>query len=132
FNANCLDWIPKLTGSGVGLELIPETTYISVVNKATKGSTTKVSLIRPAESNKFELRGTVAASASSPYSVPIYDPGMWTGTILRDVLTKAGIRATGEVRRVGAGEHFSGATALASHATPILSVIRRANTNSLN
>src|SRR5436190_20381543 len=132
FNANCLDWIPKLTGNGVSLELIPETSYISVVNRASKGSSTKVSLVRPPESNKFVLSGTVAASATTPYNVPIYDPGMWTGTILRDVLDRAGVRPTGEVRRAAATERFAQGTLVATHETPILSVLERANTNSLN
>ena len=132
FNANCLDWTPKLTAQGVGLELMPATSYVSVTNKATKGSTTKVSLLRPATSNKFELRGTIAASATSAYSVPIYDPGMWTGTILRDTLKQAGIAGSGQVRRVESEEHSAKGTLVAAHETPILAVLQRANTNSLN
>lgn len=132
FNANCLDWTPKLTAQGVGLELMPSTTYISITNKATKGSTTRVSLLRPADSNKFELRGTVAASATSPYSVPIYDPGLWTGTVLRDTLAAAGVQGSGQIRRAQTGEKISAGTLLATHATPLLSCIERANTNSLN
>jgi serine-type D-Ala-D-Ala carboxypeptidase/endopeptidase (penicillin-binding protein 4) len=132
FNANCLDWTPKLTAQGVGLELMPATSYVSVTNKATKGSATKVSLLRPAGSNKFELRGTVAASAASAYSVPIYDPGMWTGTILRDTLARAGITGSGPVRRVGAEERLGQGALVAAHETPILAVLERANTNSLN
>ena len=81
---------------------MPQTSYVSITIKATKGKQTRVSLVRPAESNHFELRGTLAASASSPYSVPIYDPGLWTGTVLRDVLARSGI--TGKsVRRVESG-----------------------------
>jgi D-alanyl-D-alanine carboxypeptidase/D-alanyl-D-alanine-endopeptidase (penicillin-binding protein 4) len=135
FNANCLDWIPKLTAKGVGLELIPETSYVSVNIKASRGSATRVSLLRPAESNNFELRGTIAASATSPYSVPIYDPGLWTGTVLRDVLSRSGITSTGGIRRAEEGEKFvtaGNSGLLATHETPILSVIRRANTNSVN
>ena len=132
FNANCLDWIPKLSRNSVTVELIPDTSYVSVVNKATKGATTVVSLVRPAQSNRFQLNGTVAASGTSPYSVPIYDPGMWTGTILRDVLARAGIQPNGQIRRVQTVERFAEATLLATHETPILSVLKRANTNSLN
>ncbi len=132
FNANCLDWIPKVAGKAVSLELIPDTSYISVTIKATRGSSNKISLIRPATSNKFELRGTLSTSASTPSSVPIYDPGLWTGTILHDVLTQSGITSSGQIRRPNNGEQFSQGTLLATHDTPILSVIRRANTNSLN
>jgi serine-type D-Ala-D-Ala carboxypeptidase/endopeptidase (penicillin-binding protein 4) len=132
FNANCLDWTPKLTTQGVAVQLMPDTSYVSIVNKATKGSSTKVSALRPAKSNRFEINGTVAASGTTPYSVPIYDPGLWTGTILRDVLVRAGIQQTGQVRRAQAAERFTPATLVASHETPILAVIERANTNSLN
>jgi serine-type D-Ala-D-Ala carboxypeptidase/endopeptidase (penicillin-binding protein 4) len=132
FNANCLDWIPKLTSQGVALELIPDNTYVSIVNRATRGSSTKISLVRPAESNKFTLQGTLAASATTPYNVPIYDPGMWTGTILRDVLRRAGIQQSGQVRRAQSAERFPNGILVATRETPILSVITRANTNSLN
>ncbi|HVT81284.1 MAG TPA: D-alanyl-D-alanine carboxypeptidase/D-alanyl-D-alanine-endopeptidase [Phycisphaerae bacterium] len=132
FNANCLDWIPKITPGGLTVELIPNTSYVSVTIKATKGAANKISLIRQQKSNKFELRGTLAASATAPESVTIYDPGMWTGTILRDVLAAAGVRGAGQVRRAADGEHFASGTLLASHETPLMSVLGRANTNSLN
>jgi D-alanyl-D-alanine carboxypeptidase/D-alanyl-D-alanine-endopeptidase (penicillin-binding protein 4) len=132
FNANCLDWTPKLTPQGVALELMPPTSYVSITIKATKGPATKVSLLRPANSNKFELRGTVASSGSTPYSVPIYDPGLWTGTILADTLAHAGISASGHIRRPQADERFPQGTLLATHETPLLAVLERANTNSLN
>jgi len=134
FNDNCLDWMPKLAGSGISLELIPNTSYIAISNKATRGKETRVSLLRPPTSNNFELRGTVAASATTPYSVPIYDPGLWTGTILKDVLAKAGISATAKsaVRRAEPSERFPGGTLVATHRTTILDVLQRANTNSLN
>ncbi len=132
FNANCLDWSPKLTGQGVGIELVPPTSYVSVTIKATKGADTKVSLLRPSNSNKFELRGTVASSSTSNYSVPIYDAGMWTGTILADTFGRSGIQRTGTVRRASSDERFGQGILAATHETPILSVIKRANTNSLN
>ncbi len=132
FNTNCLDWTPKLTAQGVSLELMPATSYVSVTIKATKGTETKVSLIRPATSNKFELRGTVAASATSAYNVPIYDPGLWTGTILADTLARGGIAASGQVRRVRAEERFGPSVLVATHETALLAVMQRANTNSMN
>jgi D-alanyl-D-alanine carboxypeptidase/D-alanyl-D-alanine-endopeptidase (penicillin-binding protein 4) len=133
FNANCLDWSAKLTPSGVGIETTPPaTSYVSVSIKATRGSETKVSMVRPEKSNKFELRGTLAGASSIVFSVPIYDPGMWTGTILRDTLAHAGIQATGQIRRPTDGERFPTGVMVASHDTPLMSVIGRANTNSLN
>jgi D-alanyl-D-alanine carboxypeptidase/D-alanyl-D-alanine-endopeptidase (penicillin-binding protein 4) len=134
FNANCLDWIPKLSGKDVSVELIPDTSYVTVTNKASRGSQTRVSLLRPPTSNNFDLRGTVAASATTPFSVPIYDPGLWTGTILKDILARAGITATSAtpVRRAQTDERFGAGALVASHETPLLHVIQRANTNSVN
>jgi D-alanyl-D-alanine carboxypeptidase/D-alanyl-D-alanine-endopeptidase (penicillin-binding protein 4) len=135
FNCNCLDWLPTLTKTGVGLTLIPETSYVSVTNKATRGKSTVVSLLRPATANTFQLRGTVASNApegADPYSVPIYDPGLWTGTILRDVLASQGISSSGAVRRVDPDEKITRATLLATHDTPLLDALKRANTNSIN
>ena len=137
FNVNCLDWLPTVSGKSVGIQLIPNTSYVDVSIKATRGSDTRVSLIRPATSNHFEMHGTVAPGAGSgapgePFSVPIYDPGLWTGTILKDVLASAGIHATGEVRRVAPDEHLGNGTLLASYETPLMSVIGRAHKNSIN
>jgi D-alanyl-D-alanine carboxypeptidase/D-alanyl-D-alanine-endopeptidase (penicillin-binding protein 4) len=135
FNCNCLDWLPTLTKSGVDLKLFPDTRYVTVTNKASRGSATRVSLLRPATANTFQLRGTVAGNApegADPYSVPIYDPGLWTGTILQEVLADQGIASSGQVRRVDEDEKITGATLLATHDTPILDVLKRANTNSIN
>jgi D-alanyl-D-alanine carboxypeptidase/D-alanyl-D-alanine-endopeptidase (penicillin-binding protein 4) len=133
FNVNCLDWIPRLTKTGVGVELIPNTSYVSVTMKAKRGGETQVSMLRPAESNKFEMRGTVSASAGNgSYSVPIYDPGLWTGTILRDVLASEGVKGSGTVRRVHAGEKLGAGTIVAQHETPLLKVMARSNKNSIN
>ncbi len=135
FNCNCLDWLPTLGKSGVGIKLMPETRYVSVTNSAKPGKSTVISLLRPATSNVFQLRGTVAANppaGADPYSVPVYDPGLWTGSVLRDVLEEEGISATGEVRRVTAEEKIPAGTLVATHDTPILTTLKRANTNSIN
>jgi len=140
FNTNCLDWRPRLVGKGgmggVGIELIPETSYVNVTIKAIRGAETRVSLLRPAQSNKFEMRGTVntagAGGGGDPYSTPIYDPGLWTGTVLRDVLADAGAKGTGTVRRVESQEQLGKGEFVASNETPLLSVLARANKNSVN
>ena len=132
FNNNCLDWIPKVTAKGVSIELFPVTSYVSVAMKATRGKETRVWLWRPTDSNKFEMRGTVASSGTEPESVSIVDPGLWTGAILRDVLIRNGIASSGSVRRAGDDERFPTGQLVASHETPLLAVIRRANKNSVN
>ncbi|HVS70986.1 MAG TPA: D-alanyl-D-alanine carboxypeptidase/D-alanyl-D-alanine-endopeptidase [Phycisphaerae bacterium] len=135
FNCNCLDWLPTLTKSGVGINIFPENSYVHITNKASPGSSTRISLLRPAASNDFQLRGTVASNppaGADPYSVPVYDPGLWTGTVLRDVLLDAGITSTGDVRRVAPDQKIPAAQLVAVHETPILAAITRANTNSIN
>ncbi len=133
FNANCLDWIPQVTAQGVGALLIPPTSYVTVVNKARRGTTNNVWMWRPNDANRFELRGTIATSAREPESVTIVDPGMWAATILRDRLLAAGLRTTGTVKRIpDAGLGNQPAQMIAMAETPLLAVIKRANTNSLN
>jgi len=135
FNANCLDWIPALTAHGVGAQLIPPTTYVSLANKATRGSATRAWLWRPPDSNAFELRGTIAATGHAAESVTIVEPVLWTATVIRETLAAAGVPATGTVRRATlAGLHAAGTepVLVASYETPLLSVLARANKNSLN
>ncbi|MEI8197841.1 MAG: D-alanyl-D-alanine carboxypeptidase/D-alanyl-D-alanine-endopeptidase [Phycisphaerae bacterium] len=132
FNANCLDWLAKRTASGIQLELIPTTTYVTATVRAKAGTANRISLVRPADANTFELRGTLAATLSKPESVTILDPGLWTGTILKDRLATAGIRGTGQVRRRADADSVQNAQVLCVTQTPVSKVIARANKNSLN
>lgn len=132
FNANCLDWIPKLTKNGVGVELMPQTSYVSVAIKAKRGDKQSVWLWRPADANTFEMRGMVAASATTPESVTIVEPVLWTGHVIRDTLSAAGVTCTGKVRRLAKTDDTTATQSVASTSTPLLSVIKRANKRSLN
>lgn len=136
FNANCLDWLALRSaggaGGGVRLEIIPPTTYVTATVKAKVGSSNRISLVRPADSNTFELRGTLGSSLTKPESVTIVDPGLWTGTILRDRLAAAGINGTGQVRRRADTDSVQNAQVLCVAQTPVIKVIARANKNSLN
>jgi D-alanyl-D-alanine carboxypeptidase/D-alanyl-D-alanine-endopeptidase (penicillin-binding protein 4) len=51
---------------------------------------------------------------------------------LRDVLSEGGVKGTGAVRRLGADEKMGAGSLVAEHDTPLLSVMARANKNSLN
>lgn len=134
FNANCLDFKPLLTNQGIAVELIPPTSYVSVAVKATRGNASQYWMYRPENANSFQLRGTVAASAASPQSVTIVDPGLFSATILRDRLLAAGIKQTGTVRRLAGKPLPQNAkpVLLATHETPLMAVIARANTDSVN
>jgi len=132
-NANCLDWRPIVNTNGrIGIELIPPTTYASVTIKATRGAKNEVWLWRPPTANRFEMRGTVARTATDAESVAIYEPGLWTGTVLRDVLNDSGITSTGEVHRIADDAVVTNATLVATAETKLLDVIHRANRNSVN
>ncbi|HVT82495.1 MAG TPA: D-alanyl-D-alanine carboxypeptidase/D-alanyl-D-alanine-endopeptidase, partial [Phycisphaerae bacterium] len=132
FNANCLDWKVVLSGDNVGVQIIPPTTYVSVAVKATRGAKTAAWMYRPATSNKFELRGTVAGTAKVAESVTILDPGLWTGTVARDTIVAVGVSSTGRVRRLAATDDMSSAKVIATASTPVMNVIHRANKQSLN
>ena len=132
FNANCLDWIPKLTARGVGIELIPETSYVTVAMKAKRGGEQRVWLWRPADSNQFEMRGTVSGSGNAAESVTIVEPVLWAGSVARDTLAAAGLQTAGKVRRIDAGDDVKGAQLIATATTPLMSVLQRANKQSVN
>jgi len=130
FNDNCLDWRPVVTGGQISVELIPPNSYATVTNKATRGAKNQVWMWRPAGSAQFELRGTVAATAVSPASVSVDDPGLWTGTVLHDALSRAGVTGSGTVRR--ADKPAGPAVLLATNETKLMAIIGRANTDSIN
>jgi len=65
---------------------------------AKRAGETKIWLWRPADSNAFEMRGTLASSASEPESVTIVEPVLWTGHVVRDTLVASGIPSSGNVR----------------------------------
>jgi serine-type D-Ala-D-Ala carboxypeptidase/endopeptidase (penicillin-binding protein 4) len=135
FNDNCLDWLPTVTARGVGAQLIPPTTYVSLTNKAKRGGETRAWLWRPSDHNTFELRGTIAANGHEPESVTIVEPGLWSGTVIRDTLASAGVASTGTVRRSTFGAAAPPGTApqlIATFETPLLSILKRANKNSVN
>jgi D-alanyl-D-alanine carboxypeptidase/D-alanyl-D-alanine-endopeptidase (penicillin-binding protein 4) len=135
FNDNCLDWLPTISAHGVGAQLIPSTKYVSLANKAKRGGETHAWLWRAADSNAFELRGTIAANGHEPESVTIVEPGLWSGTVIRDTLSASGVTSTGSVRRsTYAAATPAGVTPqlIATYETPLLSILKRANKNSVN
>lgn len=131
FNANCLDWIATVGKGGVGVKLFPDNTYVSVSVQAKPGKENKMWLWRPADRNAFEMRGTVASTGREPESVTIVDPGLWTGTVLRDRLVAGGITVSGVVKRFDVATTVK-AELIAEHETKLIDVINRANRNSVN
>ncbi len=135
FNANCLDWIPKLNKGRISVEMVPPNTYTQITIKAAPGKSNRVWLWRPAEQNLFELRGTVAQSSTEALSVPIVDPGLWTTTILRDRLVAAGLQQTGQVIRGSLAQMLAAGVKprqIAAHQTDLMDILTRTNQQSMN
>jgi D-alanyl-D-alanine carboxypeptidase/D-alanyl-D-alanine-endopeptidase (penicillin-binding protein 4) len=80
----------------------------------------------------FEARiGALNFSNNLKDGAPVADPGAWAGGALKQRLTAAGIKCTGALMRVPADTKYDG-TLVAVQETPIIAVITRANTNSIN
>ncbi|HEX4054581.1 MAG TPA: D-alanyl-D-alanine carboxypeptidase/D-alanyl-D-alanine-endopeptidase [Tepidisphaeraceae bacterium] len=143
-NANCVDVYvrPGAFGRPVDYRTDPATSYVSIKNTCTAGGENAVWLSREPGTNELVLRGTARSANVVPVSVTIHDPPMFAGAVLAERLRSAGISLTGTVKRDRAerqaylaarraGSDSSWAL-LAVHETPLLSVIDRANKDSMN
>ncbi len=76
----------------------PMTEYVTVgTNTCVSGPKSSVTIGRNHESNAFFLRGQI--SGTEIYSLTIHDPGMYAGSVFRDLLRREGITVTGSVLR---------------------------------
>ncbi len=135
FSLNCVQWAPQiLPGGGLGVSLIPDTSYTPFTNQAQRGAAQSVWLWRPPGTNALFLRGTVNASTNYFMQVTIHDPGLYAGAVFRHVLIKNGIAVTGHVIR----KTLTAATGairphlVAVYQTPLVDILHRANTDSIN
>jgi D-alanyl-D-alanine carboxypeptidase/D-alanyl-D-alanine-endopeptidase (penicillin-binding protein 4) len=84
------------------------------------------------------LGGKAKGSTQVPVSVNIQDPPMFTGTVLMETLSSAGITFNGTARRDRtirsqlAKEDHGGWSVLAVHETPLPVALARANKDSMN
>ena len=142
-NANCLDVYvrPSRFGRLVDFWTDPETSYFSIKNSCVTGDENAIWLARQPGTNDLILRGSARSANIVPVSVTIHDPPMYAGTLLADTLRSAGISLSGTVKRDrSARQAYLAAlqsndqtwTLLAVHETPLLSVIDRANKDSMN
>jgi len=104
FNDNCLD-LTLTPGDAVGeparVAVSPMTGYITINNtcKTTDNAREhKFAVTRDGDSNTFSITGTIWTRAK-PYktSIPIHEPGLYFGTVFREVLEKGGIAVGGNV-----------------------------------
>jgi D-alanyl-D-alanine carboxypeptidase/D-alanyl-D-alanine-endopeptidase (penicillin-binding protein 4) len=142
-NANCVDVYirPGEFGRLVDFRTDPVTRYFSIKNSCLASDDNAVWLSRQPGTNDLILRGTARSANVVPVWVTIHDPPMYAGALLAETLKSAGISLSGSVKRDRtARQDYRDAlrdddpswTLLAVHETPLLSVIDRANKDSMN
>ncbi|MFN7974088.1 MAG: D-alanyl-D-alanine carboxypeptidase/D-alanyl-D-alanine-endopeptidase [Acidobacteriota bacterium] len=86
----------------VDVSIYPETSYVSVLNNcmATRGRPRgEFGIKRHPESNVIYVTGNVRAGASpEAVWIPVHQPTLFFGTVLRESLERAGIALDGEIR----------------------------------
>ncbi|MEQ8770694.1 MAG: D-alanyl-D-alanine carboxypeptidase/D-alanyl-D-alanine-endopeptidase [Phycisphaerales bacterium] len=86
---------------------------------------------RPRPENTFTLHGKVRSN--NAVRVAIHDPTAFTGKVIRDAMSSAGVNAkTATMRPAGSDEEFEGATPLVAVTTTLADVLRRCNADSHN
>jgi len=135
FAMNCVQWAPQINANGaLGVSLIPATSYTPVSIDAQRGPSQSVWLWRPPGTNDLSLRGTVNSSTNYYMQVTIHDPGLYTGAVFRHVLRESGIPVAGHVIRKTLAKAASDASPrlVAVYQTPLVDILHRANTDSIN
>jgi D-alanyl-D-alanine carboxypeptidase/D-alanyl-D-alanine-endopeptidase (penicillin-binding protein 4) len=138
-NVNCLDFYLRTAGSGQVVQYVidPPTRYAAIKNSCVMGQKNAVWLSRQPDTNDIVLRGETNTNNDEPISVTIHDPPMFAATVLAETLAANGVKVTGKVQRdrtirdslIKSDGQW---TTLAVHATPLSTVISRANKDSMN
>ena len=107
-------------GDPAQITTVPETDYVEIVNTATTGTTTSVSIDRAPHDNVIRVSGTVAKGGSGTYATrSVIEPTQLVADVFADSLADAGITLTGDLRF---GETTpQGGEVLASHTSAPLS-----------
>jgi PBP4 family serine-type D-alanyl-D-alanine carboxypeptidase len=106
-NDNCLDlrFLPGTIGKRARMRVAPDTSYVNMRNKTTTDRHVKpvrVDLRRALGTNDFEIRGKISKRLkdwSYASHVTIHDPGLFFGTVLKEILISEGIAIDGNVMR---------------------------------
>lgn len=131
-NNNCLDVEIVLRGGEIDLRLQPDLPRALVDNGARRGDKHRPILRRPAESDVFELRGTLRSGGELP-PVAARDATLFFAYALKQGLENHGIQVGGSVVRRHLREtELAGAQLVARHVTPMADVLWRCNTHSQN
>ncbi len=104
-NDNCVDLTitpGKRTGRLVQVECVPQTRYVRIRNGCHTAAFQKhhiFSVSRKSNGNDIYITGKFWKNAE-PHetSVPVHKPGLYFGTVLREVIESGGVAVTGRVR----------------------------------
>ncbi len=138
-NANCVDFYLTVASRGqtVSYRMDPPTHYVSVKNTCISGSRNAVALGRINGTNDMVLAGEDNVDSVNPISVTVNDPALYAATVLSETLAEEGITVTGTVQRDRTAREQAGQSpgewnTVAILKTPITTVLKRANTDSMN
>ncbi|GAA2125617.1 D-alanyl-D-alanine carboxypeptidase/D-alanyl-D-alanine-endopeptidase [Glycomyces algeriensis] len=86
-------------GDPVAIRMVPENGYVTVVNEATTGAETDLTVNRDEHANTIRVTGTVEAGVTPDYySRSVIDPTALVADVFADSLADNGIDVTGGVR----------------------------------
>lgn len=109
-NGNCIDILIRpgtFPGSPVHVRTVPETGYAVLITSAvTSGSATSITIRREetAEGDRFVIEGSMGAAApETGWKCTVSRPGLYTGTLLKELLTRYGVNVAGNVYEMAAG-----------------------------
>lgn len=85
----------------------PKTAYVKIINRAVTGDgkdgKTHLGINRPLGSNEIEFFGNIPKNAKEfTDEIAIHDPARFAATLLKEALSRRGIRVTGAVTRLDA------------------------------
>jgi len=141
-NDNCVDIVisPSKVGQPSNVEVFPETKYVVIVNNVTtvKGdSVTSIYTMRERGTNIIKISGTITEKSSQVKRfVTVNNPTQFFAVVLKEVLTKKGIKVKGysvDVDDASEGVEYEQTKLLFTHYSPplrdILRVINKSSQN---
>jgi len=138
FNDNCIDLtfrVGSRVGAPVRVLLSPETSYVTLTGQAetgARGSGSRLVAERAPGTNEILIQGSQPlGSPDFTTSLTISDPGLYLGTVLREVLEKEGVVLRGTVRRAETSAADT-TVVLAARTAPLVPLVSVTNKRSQN
>ncbi len=134
FNNNCVDILGYYTRAGQSPEIRtrPVNAPVIITNDARSGTRNEMQLDRELGTNRITVKGQVARTRASAGFMPVHDPALFFGRVLRDRLKDRGI-TVGDVRHATDDDHYeTGGQLIAEVKTPLAAVLARCNKDSEN